>query len=373
MSFFSRFLKKKKASSAAPLSPLTLMQAASNVTELEVIAPQAALLVQDGVLPDGSQSVFRGWVSDALTLRQYKLKDVVLDRSLMVFLQQGRLITDTNYLQSPDALAALTIRPDDLIASPAGAEDVAACFDHWDTNYYHWLVHTLPTLFQLKRQGFNGKLILPQLTPWQQETVRLVGFDPAHSILTQPGKHYAFKTVLYTDYVRGAADFSPSALARNAYHALAAQAGVAGQEQRTLNLFIERGAASNRAMPNEVALTQALTEAGFTAVRPETMSIAEQARLFAKARIVVGALGAGMANLAWCRPGTVVFELVPQHHQNPCTLSLATQMGLPYWGELVETGVEAESHVAGSQRAFNVPAIVQRAKQLADYARDTVP
>lgn len=63
------------------------MQAASNVTELEVIAPQAALLVQDGVLPDGSQSVFHGWVSDALTLRQYKLKDVVLDRSLMVFLQ----------------------------------------------------------------------------------------------------------------------------------------------------------------------------------------------------------------------------------------------------------------------------------------------
>ena len=76
-----------------------------------------------------------------------------------------------------------------------------------------------------------------------------------------------------------------------------------------------------------------------------------------------------MAKLAWCRPGTVVCELVPEHHQNPCTLALATQMGLRYWGELVETGIDTENHVSISLKPFDVAAITHRVQQLSAYAR----
>ncbi|KXV57306.1 hypothetical protein AD947_08665 [Acetobacter tropicalis] len=366
---FARLFRRKASVASAVSAPLTLAEAASNVRVLDNAQPQPAGLVDDGFLPEGARSLFRGWVSEPLVLRQYELEDVVLDRTLMVFLKDGRPIMDTAYLQPQQAVAELTVRKEDLVPAPPGQPAMAACFDHWSTNYYHWVVHTVPTLFSLRQSGFGGGLILPHLTEWQKETVRMNGFDPARATLTEPGRQYAFRKVIYTECVRGAADFSILPTSRQAYHALAAQAGVTGQEARTLDLFIERGGAANRLMPNEGDLAQALAQAGFTIVRPETLSVAGQMRLFARARLVVGALGAGMANLAWCRPGTVVCELVPQQHQNPCNLALAIQMNLPYWGELVETGVETESHVAASQKGFKVPELVQRAQQLAAYAQ----
>lgn len=366
---FARLFRRKASVVSDPSAPLTLADVATTMRVLDSAQVQPAALVQDGCLPGGAHSLFRGWQSKPLILRQYELEDVVLDRNLMVFLKDGRPIADTSYLQPPQAVADVTVREDDLVPAPAGQPVMAACFDHWNTNYYHWVVHTVPTLFSLRQSGFDGGLILPQLTPWQEETVRMNGFDPARATMTEPGRQYAFRKVIYTDCVRGAADFSPLPTSRAAYHTMAAQAGVTGREPRTLDLFIERGGASNRLMPNEADLAQALAEAGFTVVRPETLSVADQMRLFAKARLVVGALGAGMANLAWCRPGTVICELVPQQHQNPCNLTLAMQMGLPYWGELIETGVEEESHVAVSQKPFNVPELVHRARQLTMYAQ----
>lgn len=47
-------------------------------------------------------------------------------------------------------------------------------------------------------------------------------------------------------------------------------------------------------------------------VELETMSFSDQVQLFAKARIVVGIHGAGLANIVFCRPGTVLVEVDPE-------------------------------------------------------------
>ncbi|GBR55528.1 capsular polysaccharide biosynthesis protein [Neokomagataea thailandica NBRC 106555] len=192
----------------------------------------------------------------------------------------------------------------------------------------------------------------------------MYGFDPAHGTRTEPGKQYAFKKVIYTDNVRGAADFSVSPSSRQAYKSLTDKFPAMDESSSPLNLFIERGSATNRSVNNENELAKALAEIGFTIIRPETLSVTEQIRLFSKARFVMGALGAGMANLAWCKPGTIICELVPQQHPNPCNLALATQMELPYWGEPIETGIEAASHVTAAEKGFDIPTLIQRAKEL---------
>lgn len=369
MSFLRRVAQKIGRRRKAADEPLLLMTAAKRIVELENNESRPPLLVCDGVLSDGTHSLFRAWKTQPVTIRQYELHDVILDRSLMVFIQNGRPIVDTSYLQAPDLVTNLTIRPQDLVLAPRGQTVMAATFDHWHKNYYHWLAHTVPTLFTLRTQNFKGNLILPPVYPWQEEMLRAEKFAFQNQEIVQDGKQYCFKRALYTDYVRGTADFAVSPISAAAYRALAKEMGITGHEPQDLELFIRRGDATNRSMSNESELTDALARLGLTVVSPETLSVREQVHLFAQARLVVGSLGAGMANLAWCRPGTVVCELVPEHHQNPCTLALATQMGLRYWGELVETGIDTENHVSISLKPFDVAAITHRVQQLSAYAR----
>jgi capsular polysaccharide biosynthesis protein len=69
---------------------------------------------------------------------------------------------------------------------------------------------------------------------------------------------------------------------------------------------------------------------GFTVVAPETLSFAEQARLFAGAEAVVAPHGAALANAVFCRPGTRIVELFAPGYVNVCYWALANQVGLDY-------------------------------------------
>jgi len=51
---------------------------------------------------------------------------------------------------------------------------------------------------------------------------------------------------------------------------------------------------------------------------------------FASVRAAVGAHGAGLANLAYCRPGARVLELIPSDHVHPYFYTLADSAGLDY-------------------------------------------
>lgn len=346
---------------------VSLKDVAESVTILETVPAVPASLVKGGTLGPEETSLFKGWVSDPATLCLYDLRDVVLDRSLMVFLKDGKPLLETAYVQDPAAVAALTVRPEDLITVPDHATPAAVCCDHWDSNYYHWLSHTLPTLHALRVTGHqNARLVLPaHLHAWQAETLALTGFDAEQGIPTETGRQYAFSRVFYADYVRGVADFSVSPLSQEAYRSLSSMQPSTGP--RDLRIFIERGAASNRRIPNEADLTVALQARGFLCIRPETLSVAEQSQLFRRARLVVGQLGAGMANLVWCQPGTVVFELVAEHHQNPCDLLLAMQAGLQYWGKLMPSGRQEENHTAHSDRPLDIASVLHELDQIEPY------
>ncbi|HBW56875.1 MAG TPA: hypothetical protein DEF27_03370, partial [Oscillatoriales bacterium UBA8482] len=55
-------------------------------------------------------------------------------------------------------------------------------------------------------------------------------------------------------------------------------------------------------------------EWGVVPVELETLSVAEQARLFAHAKVIIAPHGAGLTNLMFCSPETIVIELVSPHY-----------------------------------------------------------
>ena len=102
-----------------------------------------------------------------------------------------------------------------------------------------------------------------------------------------------------------------------------------------------RGKGDRRPLVEGEKIWAGLQKLGFAQIEPEKMSVAEQARAFRSARVVVGAHGAALANLAFCRPGTHVIELFSPIYVNPCYRNLSLAAGLLH-GAVIGNGRDWE-------------------------------
>jgi len=75
-------------------------------------------------------------------------------------------------------------------------------------------------------------------------------------------------------------------------------------------IYISRRKASSRAVGNDAELTALLELHGFAEVRLEEHSLAGQIALFRQAEAIVAPHGAGLTNLVFCEPGTLVVEFI---------------------------------------------------------------
>jgi hypothetical protein len=92
-------------------------------------------------------------------------------------------------------------------------------------------------------------------------------------------------------------------------------------------LYVTRPAESRRPLVNRPALDRLLISRGFTAVDATKVDLAA---LMTRAEVVVAEHGAALADLAFCRPGTTVIELIPSDHMQPYYFSLARAAELNY-------------------------------------------
>ena len=76
-------------------------------------------------------------------------------------------------------------------------------------------------------------------------------------------------------------------------------------------LYISRNDARLRRVLNEKSLIPKLEALGFQRAVLGDLPIARQVALFRQAEIVVAPHGAGLAHIAWCKPGTKIIEFFP--------------------------------------------------------------
>ena len=121
---------------------------------------------------------FMQWSTTPVELKMYRFHDVVFDRDHMVLLKHDRVIAETSYLQTEANIAALRVKTPSLIR-PDVQGAVTTCFDHWEENYYHWMVHAIPVLHAILRRPPNDTpdLVLPPLRPWQSQTLDILGIS----------------------------------------------------------------------------------------------------------------------------------------------------------------------------------------------------
>jgi capsular polysaccharide biosynthesis protein len=76
------------------------------------------------------------------------------------------------------------------------------------------------------------------------------------------------------------------------------------------------------------------------------MSVFDQAALFNSADVIVAAHGAGLSNLVFCEPGTLVLEIFPENYSTGNFFSIASALDLEYFSAVGETiKVEGAKHI----------------------------
>lgn len=198
-------------------------------------------------------------------------------------------------------------------------------------NYYHWLYDALPRLKIIEsNRDVNqyAKYYVPNIEfKFQKETLDLIGINPDQIISGKEMPCIRADEVIVTTQINYPRKLRPWAVdflrEKFLLHA--------NSVQFSPFVYISRGDAPNqRKLLNEKELLDKLMPLGFESYKLSELSVKDQISLFFNATAVVGVHGAGMANLTFCKPGTVVFELFSENYQSKTFKSISDYLTLEY-------------------------------------------
>lgn len=127
-------------------------------------------------------------------------------------------------------------------------------------------------------------------------------------------------------------------------------------------LFIPRNNVKIRTLVNQSELFSALMALGFDQFDNSDHSVAAQIAAFAAADVVVCPHGAGLSNIVYCRPGTIIVELIPEGYDQGVTSyrSLSDLFDLRYIPVFCkEYSMDAKGNRCDSDIVADVPYVVE--------------
>jgi hypothetical protein len=324
----------------ARLRPRAAEDIAEQILTVEVTAksPNSLNRKFNRQFSNSKMNPFLEWDPDPHTIRSYQISDAVLDGEFRGLLNSAGFIDGTGYLLPDNLLRALQIEEHRLLRSSESGTVIIGCNIAYK-NYFHWITQALPAMdFAVHRNGGNGKniLALPTLNEWQEESLQRLGLHSIPRVTIQDyTKQYGFNRIEFNEILNGGAAFCLSQAAHRTYARL--RSTVEPETASRKKIYIARTDAPTRRMRNESALIAELSLRGFEIFIPGEHTLAEQIRKFRGAYLVLGPHGAGMTNVVFCEPGTIVYELLPSHYTNACFCNLAYLCGLRYWADAFES------------------------------------
>lgn len=195
----------------------------------------------------------------------------------------------------------------------------------WCGNYYHWMIDSLPKLRLVEEylghmlRDPNVFFIAPIDIPFVKETLiysgipenRMINYlDHAFSFadlyFISPANPYLTTTVETKDWLRKR--FLPDL----------------NQGDPTSFIYLSRNDSSKRNIINEKEFESMLDKYGFNTLRTDGMSVLDQANIFSSAKVIIAPHGAGLTNLIFCQPHTLVIELMASSYVSFVYYSLSS-------------------------------------------------
>jgi capsular polysaccharide biosynthesis protein len=102
-------------------------------------------------------------------------------------------------------------------------------------------------------------------------------------------------------------------------------------DRKDMRIYLSRAGASRRRIKNEAALMEMLARYGFTAIRPETMSLRDQVSMFQRAEVIVGPHGSGLGGIVFS-PGAKLLVFYSEPRPSEYFYTMARCVGVEHYG-----------------------------------------
>lgn len=180
-----------------------------------------------------------------------------------------------------------------------------------DGNYYHFLMDGLTrvgVLDQAPQIAPPDRWYVPMHTGFHRELLDLFGIAADRRIDATTHPHVRAECLVVPGPPAMTEKNPPWAIAYLRDRLLPA-VDTSGPRH---NIYVTRGpSANNRSIVNEAEVLGVLARYDFEPVDPGVLSVVDQIRAFATARVIVAPHGAALANLIFASPGAAVVELFP--------------------------------------------------------------
>lgn len=195
-------------------------------------------------------------------------------------------------------------------------------------NYYHWMLLILTRAVWALEEGWlkGRRLLVPrEMSRWMWSSLADAGIDQDR--LLAYGKHE--RLALSDALVISPVEYASPSLLRRLQHRMWRAAGLdpASPPPQDKLVYMTRKDTNGRPLVEERDLSRLAEELGFEVVAPETLSLLDQVRLFARAQGIAGPTGAAFTNLAWAQPGTRVLSIFKEEVTMPTFVDLSTILG----------------------------------------------
>lgn len=134
-------------------------------------------------------------------------------------------------------------------------------------------------------------------------------------------------------------------------------------------LYISRNESTMRRILNEEDLLPGLRDLGFKILSPGTLPMSAQIEAFRNARVILAAHGAGLTNILFSRPKTVLIEIFPEGGvHGSAFMRMASQMNFNYYyvvGAKVENAA-SRKNPNNSDLVLDKPSFLSFVRQVLD-------
>ncbi len=205
-------------------------------------------------------------------------------------------------------------------------------------NYYHWLVDLLPRALLLRTasggfQGFDRILINGSHASYEEHSLRAAGVPLNKLVYVDSRDRFQIAQAVIPSMDHSSKIVAPWKI--RDLHCVAdaireVDPGLRRSGPAAKKIYVSRKRAAVRRLLNEEALIPLFEKAGFTVIELELLPWVEQMRLFSNAEIILTPHGAALANIAFCRPGTMVAEIGTRAGYLDFYLHLAASAQLRY-------------------------------------------
>jgi len=179
----------------------------------------------------------------------------------------------------------------------------------WEENYQHWLFEILPQITAAWRTGVDTLVVSSDIRRYQRRALELLGFGGDRIVTHDVAQTMYCDSLLvgsFTAFNMGWVH--PTAF--TVYDRLLEETRSTAKVETPELVYISRSDAEwKRRLLNEGELIERLGRLGFVAINPGALDFDDEVQVLSKAKVIVGAVGAGMSNMVFAPAGTDIVAI----------------------------------------------------------------